>query len=379
MTDTVVKMIPMDDNNIVDPSSKRGLMMLNIITGGIAVGRQRNVMPINPTKEHKQNGYHPKMTLKRSSYPMINDDPNSFCCLIIECSLPKIMFENNVEELCCNDFEQVLLKLQRKIYNMGISFEIDTLRNAHLSRVDFSKNIIINAQPRDIINLIGKIGYDRRVGKIHRDYDNGGTSIRFFTKEYHILIYDKIAEIKKSFYSESRSVTCNNHCQRSLISRIINDNIKIIRYEVALKRDKLVEYEIYKLKDIFNTGIPRRIILEFTRKIHDELRTLELDKKDFCFTINRIKTAFPDAGFNRIMSLLSAMNVGTEKGYDYIRSEFEMSSAEFSRLRKDIKQINSVQNLECTSSDIMQSAITTIINTLNEFQSIRLNHNNTES
>ena len=70
----------------------------------------------------------------------------------------------------------------------------------------------------------------------------------------------------------------------------------------------------------------KAILQGFTDKIHSNLRTLNLDNTDTSFIINRIKTAFPNASFNKVMSL--------EKGYDYLKNQFRLSSSQLSRIEK---------------------------------------------
>lgn len=87
----------------------------------------------------------------------------------------------------------------------------------------------------------------------------------------------------------------------------------------------------------------------FTRildKIHDNLRTLRLDNTDTSFVINRIRTALPKASFNKVMSLESVMRISSEKGYDYLKNQFQLSSSQLSRIKTAIKRINAVQGFE---------------------------------
>lgn len=53
-------------------------------------GNSEKKITNNPTSSDKKRGYLPRITLKRIPYPMIKGDDESFCSMIIECSLPKI-------------------------------------------------------------------------------------------------------------------------------------------------------------------------------------------------------------------------------------------------------------------------------------------------
>ncbi len=375
MIDTVVIIIPVYKVVITDFSRFGGEKVVAQLCNFQIYGNSEKKTTNNPTSSDKKRGYLPRITLKRTPYPMIKGDDESFCSVIIECSLPKIFFENNIEELKYSDVDAVMLKLQEKLAYMGVAVDIETLKQAHLSRIDFSKNIIINTEPRDIITLISKIGYDSRIGKINRDYKTEGNSIRFFTKKYHVVIYDKIAEIQTALnYSESRTVVKDSHCQAGLISKVAKSGLKILRYEVSLKRKKLknLDVEINTIKDAFTLGIAKVILQGFTDKIHDNLRTLRLDNTDTSFIINRIRTAFPKASFNKVMSLESVMRTTTEKSYDYLKNQFRLSSSQLSRIKSAIKRINAVQSFEYTNADDICHEITRILNAIEAFKPIRL-------
>ena len=169
MIDTIVIIIPVYKVVITDFSRFGGEKLVAQLCNFQIYGNSEKSTKNNPTSSDKKRGYFPRITLKRTPYPMIKGDDESFCCMIIECSLPKIFFENNIEELKYSNFDAVMLKLQEKFVYMGVTVDIDVLKNAHLSRVDFSKNIIVNTEPRDIITLISKIGYDSRIVKTNRD------------------------------------------------------------------------------------------------------------------------------------------------------------------------------------------------------------------
>ncbi len=375
MIDTIVIIIPVYKVVISDFSRFGGENLVAQLCNFQIYGNSEKKTTNNPTSSDKKRGYFPRITLKRTPYPMIKDDDESFCCMIIECSLPKIFFENNIEELKYSDFDAVMLKLQEKLVCMGVRIDIETLANAHLSRVDFSKNIFIHTEPRDIITLISKIGYDSRIGKTNRDYKTEGNSIRFFTKKYHIVIYDKIAEIQTALnYSESRTVVKDNHCQANLIKKVAESGLKILRYEVSLKRKKLktLDIEINTIKDAFTPGVAKAILQGFTDKIHDNLSTLRLDNTDTSFIINRIRTAFPNASFNKVMSLESVMRITKEKGYDYLKNQFRLSSSQLSRIKSAIKRINAVRGCEYTNAEDICHEITRILNAIEAFRAIRL-------
>ena len=72
------------------------------------------------------------------------------------------------------------------------------------------------------------------------------------------------------------------------------------------------------------------------------------------------------------MSLESVMRITKEKGYDYLKNQFRLSSSQLSRTKTAIKRINAVQGFEYTNADDIQHEITRILNAISTFNAIRL-------
>ena len=62
------------------------------------------------------------------------------------------------------------------------------------------------------------------------------------------------------------------------------------------------------------------------------------------------------------MSLESVMRISSEKGYDYLKNQFRLSSSQLSRTKTAIKRINAVRGCEYTNADDICHEITRISN-----------------
>ena len=217
MIDTVKIPVPFKDIQITKPERFGGIEQIQQMQTCFVAGKGKLEFPNEPTSEEKQQGYFPRLSLVRRAYA-IND---SFLNLYIECSLPKILFNNNIEELKNSDFPAVITELQSKLATMGVVTSREALENAHVQRVDYAKNFQIQVSPKLFIYYMEKIDIDPRVGNFDRDYQNGGTGLKFHTKYYQVMIYDKMAEIEKSLrYSDGHSLTCDNYSQRDIVARL---------------------------------------------------------------------------------------------------------------------------------------------------------------
>jgi len=318
-----------------------------------------------PTKDEKRQGYFPRIALAKNAF-YINE---SLINLSIECSLPKILFNNNVEELKNHDICNVISKLQEKLLIMGVEVSNEAIRNAYVQRVDYSKNFIIKSNLQLFLHHFTKIPIDPKLGIIKTDYQRGGTGMKFYTNLYQVIIYNKLAEIEKSLkYSDSRSLTNDNYSQREIFNTLQERGLKIIRYEVSLKRKKITKLPIqnFNFESLFNADLSKQILQTHIEKLHSGIRSLNL-YTSFSLT-DRIKIAFPNIKSNRLASLKGYMQDIAENGYDFLRSECNMKSSQISRLKNDIKLINEVS---LDDNEILND-IKSIESSLERFKALRL-------
>ncbi len=107
----------------------------------------------NPTRKELLKGeYKPHLTLQNR----INAQGLFDLMLKIELSLPKLLFGNNVDELCYKDFSLIIKKLGAVLHGMGIETTAQSLENAPLSSIHYAKNIPLTdgSTPYHFINKI---------------------------------------------------------------------------------------------------------------------------------------------------------------------------------------------------------------------------------
>lgn len=107
----------------------------------------------NPTKKELLKGiYKPRLTLSHR----INTKGIRDIALKIELSLPKLLFGNNFAELRFKDFATVVDQLVVKLANMGIVTTPESITQAPVSAIHYSKNICLTdgSTPNYYINKI---------------------------------------------------------------------------------------------------------------------------------------------------------------------------------------------------------------------------------
>ncbi|MBL0725358.1 MAG: hypothetical protein JJW01_00145 [Alphaproteobacteria bacterium] len=319
------------------------------------------------TTKEKQQGYFPRTAIMTNAF-MIND---SFTNLSTECSLPKILFDNNVEELRDSDFEDIVKKLREKLLILGYDVSGEDIKDSYVQKVDFSKNFIIKNNPRFFIDSLKKIAIDSRLGATETDYQRCGTGMKFYTKLYHITVYDKILEVEKSLkYSDNRSLTQDNYSQKEVINLLKKNNLSMIRYEISLKRRKIKKLPIEEktLRNVFSSELSKQVLTKYIEKMHTGIRGVSFDDKNSFLLNETIKSAFPNIKSNKLSSLKGYMSDIAKYGYDFLKTEYEMSSSQICRLRNDIKAINKIEK----STNPILNDIDLTESSLERFKALRL-------
>jgi hypothetical protein len=143
----------------------------------------------NVSKEETKNKiYKPKLTLTKA-YEVLR--------LVIEFSIPKLMFGNNFEEVNGLDFAAVVKKLQEVMKSMGVKVDEVYLKEAKVNIVHYGKNFILTdiINSVTIINLIAKTDTTFRRDISEKRYKNGGQLVSFYTKIHEIVFYDKMKDL----------------------------------------------------------------------------------------------------------------------------------------------------------------------------------------
>lgn len=216
--------------------------------------------------------------------------------LILEFSIPKLMFGNNLEEVCGADYELVILKIISTLWEMGIEVRhaLD-VKEARISQIHFGKNFIMTdiLNPRTMINLLAKNDPHFKTDVSTKFYKNGGQLVSFYSKSQNILFYDKMAEIKQGIrVGAKRSIekdgkySTNHLCEYGghailrmevrlngkgkIIGILKNqDNTKTLMLGVS-KSGKITERLTFQ--DVFDDELSKKILTTYLEQIRANLK-----------------------------------------------------------------------------------------------------------
>lgn len=289
MIDTVCLLIPRDKTTMVD-ANKHEVPAWNLHSKT----DQYDKYVKNPSKKNLDSGfYFPRLTgYKRKSFVQ---DTN----IRIEFSVPKLLFENNLDELAEKDFQRVIETLHARLMRMGVIVPKSILEKASVSSVHFSKNIKLEDgyTSSHLISEMNKVDLRKIFDFARSRYINDGQSLYAHTTAHQLVIYDKIADMAKD---KKRAIDKDQPpYQLSLFSDLkkADEMIEVIRFEIRLnhkqKMNKVLEQLGFKknpsFQDVFNAEMSRKVVAEYWNKLIKErnlgLFSISMSLKDILRTI----------------------------------------------------------------------------------------------
>lgn len=215
----------------------------------------------NPTAYDKSlKVYKPKMNIDKRGM--------SFD-LSIEFSAPKVLFNNNVDELEEKDFGEVLRRLKEKVFAMGVRVDLNTLKYAEVLAFHPSKNIPLSKGYTSTfaIRELAKIDISKKFDISKIKFKNSGEELQFYTNSHSIVFYDKILDLENP---ENRAVDKQQtKYQKSLFEYLKEkQRIELLRMEIRLskkpKMNEILEEVGYSpnplFKDIFKRDLCQKIL-----------------------------------------------------------------------------------------------------------------------
>ena len=240
----------------------------------------------NPSKsDFKKGDYKPQLTLRKR---WIDGDPQIY--LYIQFSAPKILYLNNFDELNNEDFTTICSELQVKLLSMGVLTSSEKIANALVTKIHYSKNILLPpfVIPYMIMKEVRKIDFDLRYDLAEKDYLNSGQSLRFHTKEFEFILYDKKKDLEKAKKGE-KSIDKDPEVQLNLFEKFVpKKSFEILRLEVRLNTSNKIKKELsskvekYTFQKLFNSDISVYILNKYWNLIMENylLINFDIDNKE---------------------------------------------------------------------------------------------------
>lgn len=214
--------------------------------------------------------------------------------LLVEASLPKLVYGNNLHEVKASDYEVILNLLRYKLLRYAIPTEYtESLGQAEVRKVDFCKNVEFTngVLALSVVDSIGSADISRVYDIQKTDHKNGGTTHHIHTNCEDIVFYDKIFDLQQALRSPKRSEERNDFGAAMGLEEIAQKRkagpYEVVRIEVRLSSkpklrqmlNKVGEKPILTFENIYQPEIAKKILLFHLNNILGGLNatTLELD------------------------------------------------------------------------------------------------------
>lgn len=329
----------------------------------------------NPTKLQKESGnYYPRLTGYKRKY---RDERN----VKIEFSIPKIIYNNNLDEVEENQFDEIVNALKNRLREMGIVATENTIKKAQVSSIHYSKNIVLEDgyTVNQVISEINKIDLRKSFDFAKARFINDGQSLYLHTSSHEFTIYDKLADMKKD---KKRAIDKDQTIiQRTLFYEIEKKKIlsEVLRFEVRLgkkiKMDSLLEKLGYSknmnFEELFKKEISQKVVSHYWETLITErnlgLFTIQNSDKDI---LRSVYKAIPNIKPNRAIYLTGLLLLAKDgNGMRELRSIIEKKSNNrtWFRIAKDVRELSST-----LPSNLVRGWVKQIDNALKDYKTLRI-------
>lgn len=159
--------------------------------------------------------------------------------LHIELSVPKLLFNNSLQELDDEDFDRVISEIKSRLSRMGIKIFEHALRKAVVAKAHFGKNIPLPhpLTVQDAISTLYKADVGKRKDVNVRHYGNDGQALYYYASSANIIFYDKVKDIESP---RNRALDKDKlQYEKSLIKQMGGEQKpEILRFEVRLAKQQ---------------------------------------------------------------------------------------------------------------------------------------------
>ena len=329
---------------------------------------------LNPSTWDEQNGlYLPRITLYKAVRPL-----GYATFLDIEFSAPKILFNNNFEELTDSDFKRLCEQLSKRIGCMGLSFSPTEIAHAHVQTIHYGKNILTGyTLARDVIADLSKSNISAANDFEEKGYKNGGTSLYINTLKHGIIFYDKVAELKKSKRQKHGLIEKDYYCQSTLFeNKPPPKPFEVVRIEARyigkLQIKKLATNigltlpDDYRFVDLFSSIISQRALLyEFQKIKKGNFAFANSNASDTAEFAQQIRIQNPDISTNTLVNAMLLFILSQQYNSREIRNMLGFNSNQWSRFKRSVESIKYTKRV-ANGFDILEQD-------LNNFTPVRFN------
>ncbi|HEY9687605.1 MAG TPA: hypothetical protein V6C52_11570 [Coleofasciculaceae cyanobacterium] len=300
---------------------------------------------LNPTKQEKQDtGYAPRLTLRRR--------PPNIIELVIEFSIPKLLYGNNFDEISETDFSKVIEVLQDKLEAWGILIFAELLRKAPVGSIHYGKNIVLPRYTlcKSIINLLSKAPIKQWMDHNKVDFRNGGHLYKVHTDNFELAFYDKVKDLQQAKRGAKRAYEPEANVQGDLFDYFeVATDVQVLRMEARLNSRSQIQrmLKAVGLPDddlrffaLFSKDIAQKTLLHHWKPYKSAMALVAMSQSGTpSAMMDYLVRQDQDAAINTHLQRLGAMMLIGEVGWPGLRSLWDGMPRSFQRLKKDLESL----------------------------------------
>lgn len=288
-------------------------------------------------------------------YPRIKRVKRGKAVLLqVEFSAPKMLFGNNVDEVCEKDFPKIVKVLQARLAELGVNVFTHDLEKAPISTFHPSKNIDLSSgyTATGVIRELQKINLTQKMDLNKDSFRNDGHSLQLYANSHSLVFYDKIKDLKKS---KKRAIDKDQTLAQMTLFQDISISptpTEILRMEVRLTDKRkmnalLKENELAPnstFHDVFKENVCQKILLWYWKKmiVNENLFLFSLVSNPQSIFQN-IMTTFPEIKPKEAIYLMGLYHLSRDAdGLRGLRTRVETKASKRSwyRYTRDMKRLN---------------------------------------
>lgn len=244
--------------------------------------------------EQKDGLYTPRVEIYESADSMLGTVDYE---MKITVSCPKLLFENNLQEVIESDQRQIAAALSDRLGSIGIRIFTAIIEHSPVSAVHLCKNVIL---PQDISlrSILAELSradmgkaYDT-TDDMRRKDKNNSEIVHLYCNTRDWTFYDKAQDIRRPKGKSADKVKTDY--EKELLDLYDLDRMEVFRFEYRLNKAQTIRSEINTLlgrpystpvlfTDLFTEGLWKKVLLNAWKKIinrpENQLALISADQK----------------------------------------------------------------------------------------------------
>lgn len=320
---------------------------------------------LNPSKDDLKNGnYSPRLTLRRR--------PPNVTELVIEFSIPKLLYGNNFDEVSEHDFGALMAKLTEKLADVGVYVRHQDLKYAPVGAIHYGKNIVLSRHTlcQSLIRMLNKVQVNLWFDVNKVDFRNEGHLYKVHSNHFELAFYDKVKDLKQAQKSEKRAYETDTVIQGNLFDYFeVATEMQVLRMEVRLNTRTQIKRKLLGLgmlgddlrfQALFKQSIAQAILLHFWKPYSEQLPLLAMAHyEETSGLLEALQRQDPSRTIGNQLQCLGALKLVAEVGWNGLRAIWTGSDRSFLRLKKQLEPLSEGYHPDFAGAEIIETTLRT--------------------